>query len=181
MKALLDDVFGYDNFLNEIVWRYGLGGSSNRYLPRKHDTIFWYAKDSAAEYCFSAPLVPASSQRLKGQLKKLDDVWEIPALNNMAHERLGYPTQKPQALLERIIAMASTEGSIVLDAFCGSGTTLAASQALGRQWIGIDSSPRRRRSRHETSRVVGVSSLRVTANRNSRLFAWRRRQRLRLL
>jgi DNA modification methylase len=140
VKALLDEQFGYSNFLNEIVWRYGLGGSSKRYLPRKHDTIFWYAKDATAPYAFNAPLVPATSQRMKGEMKKLDAVWSLPSLNNMARERLGYPTQKPQTLLERIVAMASNEGEIVLDAFCGSGTTLAAAQALRRQWIGIDNS-----------------------------------------
>jgi site-specific DNA-methyltransferase (adenine-specific) len=141
VKLLLDEFFGEEAFLNEIIWRYGLGGSSRRYLPRKHDTIFWYAKNPAAPYVFNPPLVPAQSRRLAGRMKKMDDVWEIPALNNMAKERLGYPTQKPLELLSRIVEMASLPGQLVLDSFCGSGTTLEAAARAGRSFIGIDSSP----------------------------------------
>lgn len=126
-------------FRNEIVWLYGLGGSSPRWYPRKHDTILWYSK--GRDWLFVPPMIPATSNRLKGKLKKAPDWWQIPTLNNMSKERTGYPTQKPLALLERIVGAHSEEGDLVLDLFCGSGTTLHAAQRLGRRWIGCDSSP----------------------------------------
>ena len=86
-------------------------------------------------------MVPATSRKMKGQLKKMDDVWNIPSINNMAKERMGYPTQKPEALLERIIRASSNLGDIVSDPFCGCGTTLVVVHQLGRKWIGIDVSP----------------------------------------
>lgn len=140
MRLMLEETFGVDCFLNEIVWCYGLGGSSPRYWPRKHDTIYWFAKEEGKHY-FEAEHIPASSQRMRGQLKKAPDYWSIPSLNNMATERRGYPTQKPEALLERIIRSSSPAGGIVADFFSGSGTTLAVAQRLGRRAIGCDSSP----------------------------------------
>ncbi|MFC2149926.1 DNA-methyltransferase [Calditrichota bacterium] len=139
VRLMLDAIFGADNFLNQIAWCYGLGGSSQRYYPRKHDDILFYAVN-AGEHFFNPPMVPASSQRMKGQLKKAPDYWQIPTVNNMALERNGYPTQKPKALLERIIAASSKEGDTVLDPYCGSGTTLVVAAEMERQWIGIDSS-----------------------------------------
>ncbi len=136
IKIILDEVFGENHFLNEIVWLYGLGGSSNKYFPQKHDNIFWYSNSD--KYFFDPPMVPATSQRMKGEDKKCPDFWDIPSLNNMAIERLSYPTQKPEALLERVISSASQPGDLVLDAFAGSGTTLAVAEKLGRKWIGID-------------------------------------------
>jgi adenine-specific DNA-methyltransferase len=135
-RLILDEIFGPEKFINEIVWLYGLGGSSHRYFPRKHDTIFWYAKSD--DYFFDAPLVPATSQRLKGMNKKSPDYWDIPNINNMAAERLAYPTQKPEALLTRIIESCSKPGDLVADFFCGSGTTLAVAEKLGRRWLGAD-------------------------------------------
>ena len=135
-RLILDEIFGADKFINEIVWLYGLGGSSNRYFTRKHDTIFWYAKSD--KYFFDPPMVPATSQRLKGQDKKSPDYWDIPNINNMAAERLAYPTQKPEALLSRIIEATTKPGDLVADFFCGSGTTLAVAEKLGRRWIGAD-------------------------------------------
>ena len=146
IKVELDRIFGYGGqadgpgFKNEIVWSYGLGGSSARYLPRKHDTILWYTK--GAGHRFQPPLVPARSRRLRGRLKKLSDVWEIPALNNMAAERTGYPTQKPEALVERIVRLGSRPGDVLLDPFCGSGTLPAVAQRLGRRFVACDISPR---------------------------------------
>ena len=137
LRLLMDAVFGANSFLNNVVWCYGLGGSSARYWPRKHDDILWYSK-APSHYCFEAVRVPATSQRMKGQTKKAPDYWEIPTINNMAKERLGYPTQKPEALLERIIQSSSKEGDTVLDPFCGCGTAVAVAQKLGRCWIGID-------------------------------------------
>lgn len=140
LKLLADAVFGAENFLNHIVWCYGLGGSSRRRWPRKHDDLLFYAK-SAGEHYFLADTVPAESHRMKGQLKKAPDWWTIPSLNNLARERVGYPTQKPQKLLERIVSSSCPPDGVVLDPFCGSGTTLAAAANLGRNWVGIDSSP----------------------------------------
>ncbi len=139
LKQLLDAVFGVANFRNEIIWSYGLGGSSPRRYSSKHDVILFYTKSD--RYTFNKPQTPATSQRLKGQMKGATDVWDIPSLNNMAKERTGYPTQKPLALYERIISASTNEGDLVLDPFCGSGTTLVAAGSLNRRWIGIDDNP----------------------------------------
>lgn len=140
LRLMLEDIFGADCFLNEIVWCYGLGGSSPRYWPRKHDTILWFSRFPNAHF-FEPSWVPAKSQRMKGQMKKAPDYWMIPSLNNMAKERLDYPTQKPEKLLERIIESSCPVGGVVADFFCGSGTTLSVAQRLGRLAIGTDSSP----------------------------------------
>jgi site-specific DNA-methyltransferase (adenine-specific) len=137
LRLLLDAIFGVGCYLNTIVWLYGLGGSTRDRFPRKHDDILWYAKAEKSHY-FAPPLEPARSQMMRGRLKKSPDWWYIPTINNMATERTGYPTQKPLALLERIVGAASPVGGLVLDPFCGSGTTLAAAQASGRRWIGFD-------------------------------------------
>lgn len=139
LKLLMDTIFGPENFLNCISWCYGLGGSSNRYWPRKHDDILWYSK-TAGEHFFEAVQIPATSQMMKGKSKKAPDYWHIPSINNMAHERLGYPTQKPERLLEMIILSSSRVGDLILDPCCGSGTTLAVASKLKRCAIGIDSS-----------------------------------------
>ena len=140
LRILMDAIFGAGGFRNEIAWAYGLGGGSARSFSRKHDSILFYAK--GRRWRFSKPLVAATSRRMRGMQKGMTDVWtDIPSLNNMALERTGYPTQKPLALLERIIAASSAPGDVVLDPFCGSGTTLAAAEKLGRQWIGMDRSP----------------------------------------
>jgi len=138
IRLLLDRIFAPENFVNHLIWKYGLGGSSPRTFARKHDDIFFYAKSDS--YYFGPPMVAATSQRMKGQLKKATDVIDIPAINNMATERTGYPTQKPLALLELLIRACAPENGIVADFFCGSGTTLAAAAALGRSWIGCDQS-----------------------------------------
>lgn len=136
LKPIMDEIFGRDNFQNDIIWHYGLGGSSPKRYAKKHDTILFYSKSD--DMVFKPPMVPATSQRMKGKLKKADDVWDIPSINNMARERLSYPTQKPLELLERIIKASSNPTDIVFDPFCGSGTTLEAAKKLGRKFIGID-------------------------------------------
>lgn len=141
VKVMLDQIFGENNFLNNIVWLYGLGGSSARYYPRKHDDILFYSGGKDKGRFFEPPMIPATSNRMKGMDKKCPDYWDIPSINNMSHERLGYPTQKPIELLDRIVSASSRPNDIVLDAFCGCGTALVAAQNLGRQWIGIDISP----------------------------------------
>lgn len=140
IRLLLDDLLGADRFVNHLIWSYGLGGSSPRTFARKHDDILFYCVDPK-KYYFNAPRVPATSRRLAGQSKKATDVLDIPALNNMAAERTGYPTQKPLALLELLVRACSPEGGTVLDPCCGSGTTLVAAAGSGRSAIGFDANP----------------------------------------
>ena len=153
LKLILDEVFGSKNFRNEIIWCYTSGGVSRKYFGRKHDTILFYSK--TADYFFSPIYRDYSEKTLKRGLTQvkgkyydkglrregaiMQDWWTIqPILSPTAKERLGFPTQKPEALLERIINAGSNEGDIVLDAFCGCGTTVAVAQRLKRRWIGID-------------------------------------------
>ena len=140
VRVVLDELLGEDRFVNHLVWRYGLGGSSPRRFARKHDDILFYCIDPDAYY-FDPPMVPATSNRMKGQMKKATDVLDIPTLNNMAVERVGYPTQKPLALLELLIGACCPPGGIVLDPCCGSGTTLVAARQLARVGIGFDQNP----------------------------------------
>ncbi|MBM3271080.1 MAG: site-specific DNA-methyltransferase [Candidatus Sericytochromatia bacterium] len=140
VKVELDRLFGRECFLNHIVWLYGLGGSSPRYWPRKHDDILWYSREPDGHW-FRPAMIPATSARMRGQEKKAPDYWDIPALNNMARERVGYPTQKPEALLERIIASSCPPGGTVADLFAGSGTTAAVAARLGRRFVVSDASP----------------------------------------
>jgi site-specific DNA-methyltransferase (adenine-specific) len=150
LKLLLDALFGVENFRNEIVWCYKTGGASRRHFARKHDLIFFYSKSE--QYIFHALKEKSYMMHRYGFKKSeflrdergeytwvyMKDVWDLPALGAADGQRLGYPTQKPEALLERIIQASSDEGGIVLDPFCGSGTTLAVAQRLGRGWVGIE-------------------------------------------
>lgn len=140
VKVMMDRVFGYECFLNNIVWLYGLGGSSPRYWPRKHDDILWYCKDPDL-YWFDCPRVPAKSNMMAGQDKKCPDYWDIPSINNMAHERTGYSDQKPIVLLERIVVSSSKIGDTVLDFFAGSGTAGEAAKRNNRKYILVDRNP----------------------------------------
>lgn len=139
-RLLLDELLGADRFVNHIVWSYGLGGSSPRRFARKHDDILFYTLDPEHSY-FEPPMVPATSNRMKGELKKATDVLDIPAINNMAAERTGYPTQKPLTLLKLLVGACCPPGGTVLDPCCGSGTTLVAAAGLGRRAIGGDINP----------------------------------------
>lgn len=138
-RLMLEELMGPEHFVNHLIWRYGLGGSSSRRFARKHDDILFYAK--GGNYYFEPPMVPATSHRMKGMRKKASDVIDVPAINNMAMERVGYPTQKPLALLQMLIEACCPVEGIVLDPFCGSGTTLLAARQAGRHFIGIDSNP----------------------------------------
>lgn len=147
LAVLCDRIFGVGDrgsetsapgFRNELIWSYGLGGSSGRCYPKKHDTIFWYTR--GRRWSFVPPMTDATSARLRGQQKKSPDVFELPSLNNMALERTGYPTQKPLALLERLITAHSNAGDVVVDLFGGSGTTALAAARLGRRAISVDAS-----------------------------------------
>jgi DNA modification methylase len=139
LRLMLDDLLGADAFVNHLIWRYGLGGSSPRRFARKHDDILFYAKSD--RYYFDPPMIPATSQRMAGKLKKATDVLDIPSINNMATERVGWPTQKPIALLEMLIDACCPPDGTVLDPMCGSGTTIVAAATLGRRAIGIDVLP----------------------------------------
>lgn len=140
IRLMMDAIFRKENFRNEIVWAYGLGGSSPNMYSRKHDTILFYTKTD--DYYFDKPSVPATSQMMKGQMKgQTDVITDIPSLNNMSGERTGYPTQKPVALYERLIKASCPRGGYVLDPFCGSGTTMVAANNLGRKPLGIDINP----------------------------------------
>lgn len=136
-RCLLDDLLGEDRFVNHLVWTYGLGGSSPRRFARKHDDILFYCIDPQ-RYWFEPPMVPATSRRMAGQLKKATDVLDVPSLNNQAHERVGWPTQKPVQLLELLIGACCPPDGTVFDPCCGSGTTLVAGVNLNRHVIGSD-------------------------------------------
>jgi len=153
LRIMLDEIFGENNFQNEIIWCYKTGGATERRFGRKHDTIFFYSKTPKYKFI---PQKEKSYMMHEYGFKKSDfqkdekgqyawviakDWWEIPAIGSATKERLGYPTQKPEALLEKIIKASSDKGDIILDSFCGCGTTLAEAQKLGRKWIGIDISP----------------------------------------
>ena len=153
IKGMLDAIFGWKNFRNEIVWAYRSGGVSKRWFGRKHDILLFYAKSE--RYNVQIPKERSYNRgfkpyRFKGvkeyqdeegrwyTLATMRDVWEIPMVGRTSKERTGYPTQKPLALYERIIQASSNEGDIVLDPFCGCATTTIAAERLGRQWIGMD-------------------------------------------
>ena len=140
VRVLLDELLGEGAFVNHIVWHYGLGGSGPRSFARKHDDILFYAK--GRDYHFTPPMVPARSARLAGRMKKATDVLDIPAINNMALERTGWPTQKPLALLSTLVEACCPPGGMVMDPMCGSGTALVAAVRSGRQARGIDINPK---------------------------------------
>ncbi len=151
LKIVLDAIFGDKNFQNEIIWCYKTGGATKRRFARKHDVILFYSK-SADDFIFNSPKEKSYMMHTYG-FKKSDfqideggqytwviakDWWEIPSVGSADKQRLGYPTQKPLALLERIIKASSNKGNTVLDPFCGCGTTIDAAQQLNRRWLGID-------------------------------------------
>ena len=140
VRFLLDDLLGPECFQNQLVWGYGLGGSSPKRFARKHDDIIWYSARPDAWY-FDPPMVPATSNRMRGRLKKATDVLDVPALNNMAKERNGWPTQKPLALLEILVRACAPVDGLVLDPMCGSGTTLVAAKNTERRCLGFDRCP----------------------------------------
>ena len=141
MRILMDDVFGYENFRNEIIWEYGLGRSSDKQFGKRHDVILWYSVSE--KYTYNKQLTKATSNRLKGEYKNMGDVWtDIPSLNNMANERLGYSTQKPKELIKRFVLASSNENDVVADYYLGSGTTAVVCKELNRNFIGCDLNPK---------------------------------------
>lgn len=154
VKLLMDDVFGKSNMLNEIIWQYFMGGKGKREFAKKHDTILLYKKTSEYTfnsftikryYDFKPSLHDDSANAQSGHdefgywsMVTCPDVWTIRGVFNMAREYTGYNTQKPEALLERIIKASSNEGDLVCDFFGGSGTASAVAERLGRRWITTD-------------------------------------------
>jgi DNA modification methylase len=168
LKLLLDAVLGPGAFRNEIVWRYRRWPTTARRFQRMHDVLLFYTRGPGAEHVFHTLYgyeeLAASTKKTFGTKKQradfsgghrrpgrteeetagppLSDVWEVSVIAPIGKERVGYPTQKPEALLERVIAASTNPGALVLDPFCGSGTTLAVAARLGRVGLGIDANPR---------------------------------------
>lgn len=164
LKVLLDAVFGDGCFRNEVIWRYRRWPTKSKQFQKMHDVLLYYSKASDGSHYFE-PLfgyesLAESTVRTYGTKKQkadfssghrkpstideesqgptLSDVWEIGVIAPVSKERLRYPTQKPEALLERVIRASSREGDVVLDPFCGCGTAVAVAEKLRRQWVGID-------------------------------------------
>ncbi len=161
VKVIMDEIFAENNFRNEIIWGYRRWTAASKSFQKSHETLLFYSKkdkyvwndvyepyaDDGAHFTEEDENGKYRWQYLNGKKYKVyqkdgtraKDWWhDISYINSMAKERVGYPTQKPEALLERIIKASSNEGDLILDAFAGSGTTLAVAEKLGRRWIGID-------------------------------------------
>ena len=165
IRLIMDEIFGKDNFRNEIIWKYSTLGRPNDRFALKHDNIFYFGKSKNCFFNEKEARIPYSNEYIASHFKDRDeknrlcrkrfdagrwrvyypeegmipnDTWDIPYENSQSINRTGYPTQKPEKLLERIIKTSSNEGDIVCDFFCGSGTTLAVAEKLGRKWIGSD-------------------------------------------
>lgn len=172
LKTLMDAVLGRENFRNEIVWCYTGPGNVKRWYPRKHDIILFYGMSEATEFNRDAVRIPYSPETMArrgrtegvrgfttgervierrsseavagtyGRGKVPEDWWSDVAVLTNQQERVGYPTQKPRALLQRVIRASSSPGGVVLDPFCGCATALIAAEFEGRHWAGIDLSPK---------------------------------------
>ncbi len=147
-KVLLDQIFGREAFINEIIWAYDYGARTRRKWPPKHDNILWYAKDprrytynveAIERIPYMAPGLVGPEKAARGKLPT--DTWWHTIVPTNSREKTGYPTQKPLGILKRIIAASSNPGETVLDFFAGSGTTGAACLALGRNFVLIDNNP----------------------------------------
>ncbi|MBS3935631.1 MAG: site-specific DNA-methyltransferase [Sulfuritalea sp.] len=193
MELTLAEVFGRACFQNELIWYYtNKYGANSQTFDSFHNTIYWYGRSGKVTY--NPVLVPVKEVRkqplrkwnkelgknewqrdangnylyVESSEKEVSDVWEIPVINPMANERIGYPTQKPEALLERIIKASSNEGDLVADFFCGSGTTAAVAEKLGRKWIASDLG---KFGIHTTrKRLIGVQRAQQAAGKAFRAF-----------
>jgi len=182
LRILMDKIFDEKNFRNEIIWYYRGGGVPKKGFGSRHDTIFFYSKGS--DYIFNVDDVRQeysedSKERLKyvarafrgkrvydkyrpnPKGKHPDDVWQIQPTMPSSKERFGYPTQKPERLLEPIIKASSNPMDIVLDPFCGCGTTIAVAHKLGRRWIGIDVSPTACKLMAKRMRSIGAKEIKI--------------------
>lgn len=163
LKIILDAVFGHRAFQNEIIWSYRRWPTTANRFQRMHDSILFYSREPGENQFHVLYQEPTESSKKRWKGKKqqatfwddgsrrpgleleedsagvpLNDVWNIPIIAPVAKERIGYPTQKPLTLLERIIEATTKPGDVVLDPFCGCGTTVEAAQKMGRAWLGID-------------------------------------------
>ena len=164
VKVIMDEVFGETKFRNDLIWKYFGPTSTEKNFPRKHDIILFYTKSDDYNFNGEATLIQYDDKAIRrydkvdeggrpyklyydkdGTVRKAymkegkpTEIFEIPFVQGTSEERIGYPTQKPEALLDRIIQASSNPGDLVLDAFAGSGTTLAVAEKLGRRWIGMD-------------------------------------------
>jgi len=151
LRMVCNMIFGADNFVNEIIWHYQTGGMSKRYFRRSNDVILFYGKTDKYKFDFMSVKTARAERALKRAMSPngarvnaddigriASDVFDIVTHNRASNEQLGYPTQKPLALLKRIIMASSAEGDIVADFFCGCGTTIAAAIELKRAYIGVD-------------------------------------------
>ena len=164
IKVIMDEIFGKNNFRNEIVWKYFGPTSTEKNFPRKHDIILFYSKSSDYYFDSNATLINYDEKAIKRYDKvdengkrykiyknkdgseriaymkqgKPTEVFEIPFVQGTSNERIGYPTQKPEKLLEILIKAVTKHGDLVMDFFAGSGTTPAVAEKLGRRWIAVD-------------------------------------------
>jgi DNA modification methylase len=187
LKVLMDKIFGEDNFQNEIVWKFSKVGGVEKRWAKRHENILFYTKGSDWTFNLDEVREPYSESILRSlkkdekgyyytrgmgldkkmkRLKKTyihpkgkvpEDVWDLGDYSPPRRERLGYPTQKPEKLLERIIKASSNPMDIVLDPMCGTGTAIAVAHKLGRRWIGIDVSPTACRIMVKRMRGLGVN------------------------
>ncbi len=156
LKMAMDAIFGRKNFRNEIIWHYRRWTAAAKHFQRMHDIILWYSHSD--EVTFFPQHEPYSSKTIHRKISvdgetdleamrdigrgvMVSDVWQIPYLHSQAKERVGYPTQKPSMLLDRVIQASSNEGDMLLDPFCGCATACLVAEKLGRRWVGIDVSP----------------------------------------
>ncbi len=148
VKIWLDEIFGRDSFINEIIWAYDYGGRSKKKWSSKHDTIFWYVKnpkhytfnfDEMDRIPYMAPGLVGKEKAAKG--KTPTDVWWHTIVPTNGKERLGYPTQKPLGVLNRIVKVHSNEGDLLLDFFAGSGTLGESAKTYNRNCVLVDTNP----------------------------------------
>ncbi len=174
LRILMDKIFGDKQFQNEIIWYYHTGGASKKRFARSHDTLLFYTKGKDWTFNWETVKFKRTEKALKRALNPkgaridVDDIYKIPEdvleiqqMNPMGKERLGYPTQKPEALLKPLILVSTNKNEIVLDPFCGCGTTLSVAQQLGRKWIGIDVSPIACNLMKERLNKIGATDVRI--------------------
>ena len=189
IRFCLDEIFGKENQTGEIIWNYSWGLRTETTWNRKHDTILMYSKNKTS-FIFNANEVLEERKMSEGTINRLkykgalitdgnkgrgkeekalpSDVWYVATINGMSKERIDYPTQKPEELIEKIIRASSNEGDLVADFFAGSGTTLAVAEKLGRKWIGSDLG---KFAIHTTrKRMIGVQRELTKAGKDFRAF-----------
>ncbi len=173
-KVVLDAVFGRENFLNEVIWAYDYGGRGRDRWPAKHDTILVYTRnrgrhffdqDQVERIPYLAPGLVSPQKRARGKLPT--DVWWHTIVPTNGREKTGYPNQKPEGVLRRVISASSAPGEAVLDFFAGSGTTGAVARSLGRRFVLVDANPEaiavmRRRLGEDAVRYTDADGVRLT-------------------